>query len=678
MVIYRVAVYQERLFIPGDAHRTILQLVGSSGASERIPLDQTSICGVLKKLCCCCCCKTIQEKAEYAISCPTSLGAPLLVHLEAHAHHDVWFCSKVAVTTPEGGVLLFPCYRFVGSSASLTLRDSTAKLVFSDLLPIELDQRINELTNRRETFRWSCYDDALPETLKADNVLLVPADARFSVSKATGMVLTVAEAVVELGLQNFLSSQQHWSGFYQIHQLGLKIRTSACRLVENHWREDWFFGHQFLNGANPTLIRRCTRIPTNMSVTKEMVEASIGGGAILAQEMERGNIFLVDYRLLDGLTANTVNRKQNYLTAPLVLLHLNPDRQLLPVAIQLKQSPDETNPVFYPEDLAADWLTAKTFVRSADFADHELRSHFLRTHMMSELFAMATLRNFPMVHPVYKLLAPHFRYTLEIDTLARQLLISDGGALMEFTAVGGAATRKFLRKAAASLTYRDLCLPDDIIGRGLNSIPGYYYRDDGLKLWDIIHRYVGGVVGHYYHGDDDVTRDLELQSWINEIIVFGRLEDQHKGFPKSFTSVSELTYFVTMVIFNASAQHSAVNDAQLDYFGWMPNAPMGLQRPPPACRGRCSERSLLDSFPDVRSTVSGLATVYLLSKKSEDFVPLGGSAEQHFTESVPVEMAARFSNDLKRLSGDIRARNVDLTLPYGYLDPVSVEDSVAR
>lgn len=59
---------------------------------------------------------------------------------------------------------------------------------------------------------------------------------------------------------------------------------------------------------------------------------------------------------------------------------------------------------------------------------------------------------------------------------------------IQYTAVGGAATLEFLRRAFASLTYRDLCLPDDITGRGLDSIPGYYYRDDGLRLWDIIHR----------------------------------------------------------------------------------------------------------------------------------------------------------------------------------------------
>ncbi|XP_038590403.1 hydroperoxide isomerase ALOXE3-like [Micropterus salmoides] len=191
-------------------------------------------------------------------------------------------------------------------------------------------------------------------------------------------------------------------------------------------------------------------------------------------------------------------------------------------------------------------------------------------------------------------------------------------------------------------------------------------------------RYVGGVVSYYYRSDDDVIRDSELQSWINEVIVFGRLGDENKGFPKSFTSATDLTYFVTMVIFNASAQHAAVNDAQLDYFGWMPNAPVGLLRPPPACRGRCSERSLLDSFPDVDATVHGLATVYLLSKKPADFVPLGGSKQQLFTESVPMEMAACFRSDLKRLSCDIAARNVGLKLPYVYLDPAAVEDSVTR
>ncbi|XP_073333682.1 polyunsaturated fatty acid lipoxygenase ALOX15B-like [Pagrus major] len=89
-----------------------------------------------------------------------------------------------------------------------------------------------------------------------------------------------------------------------------------------------------------------------------------------------------------------------------------------------------------------------------------------------------------------------------------------------------------------------------------------------------------------------------------------------------------------------STKHSSISSA-----GCVRH-PVGLQRRPPAYRGRCSQHSLLDSFPDVNSTMHGLATVYLLSKTPADFVPLGGSTEQHFTEGVPVEMAACFRSDL--------------------------------
>lgn len=50
-------------------------------------------------------------------------------------------------------------------------------------------------------------------------------------------------------------------------------------------------------------------------------------------------------------------------------------------------------------------------------------------------------------------------------------------------------------------------------------------------------RYVGGVVSYYYHSNDDVIRDTELQGWIHEIIVFGRLGDEQKGSTSCHKSV---------------------------------------------------------------------------------------------------------------------------------------------
>ena len=50
---------------------------------------------------------------------------------------------------------------------------------------------------------------------------------------------------------------------------------------------------------------------------------------------QNGNVYLLDYEVLDGAPANVINGKQTYLSAPLCLLHLNQQGQLLPIAIQV-------------------------------------------------------------------------------------------------------------------------------------------------------------------------------------------------------------------------------------------------------------------------------------------------------------------------------------------------------
>ncbi|KAJ3611002.1 hypothetical protein NHX12_021018 [Muraenolepis orangiensis] len=102
--------------------------------------------------------------------------------------------------------------------------------------------------------------------------------------------------------------------------------------VQANWKRDSFFGYQFLNGINPTVIRRCSVLPKNFPVTDDQV--FLPDGNSLTEEMKSGNIFLCDYKILDGLDANKINGKQQYLMAPLVLLHQT-QSQLKPIAIQL-------------------------------------------------------------------------------------------------------------------------------------------------------------------------------------------------------------------------------------------------------------------------------------------------------------------------------------------------------
>lgn len=54
--------------------------------------------------------------------------------------------------------------------------------------------------------------------------------------------------------------------------------------VQRHWKDNAFFGYQYLNGVNPILIQRCTALPDNLPVTDAMVP--LRGGRSLSEEMQ--------------------------------------------------------------------------------------------------------------------------------------------------------------------------------------------------------------------------------------------------------------------------------------------------------------------------------------------------------------------------------------------------------
>ncbi|XP_059186765.1 hydroperoxide isomerase ALOXE3-like [Centropristis striata] len=109
----------------------------------------------------------------------------------------------------------------------------------------------------------------------------------------------------------------------------------------------------------------------------------------------------------------------------------------------------------------------------------------------------------------------------------------------------------------------------------------------------------------------------------------------------------------------------------------MPNAPTSLQHPPPTTKGTTSEAKMLQTLPNKSTTAYGLSVFWLLSKQSSDFVRLGQYPQDHFSEEVPLKLIEVFEAELEVLSTNIKARNKSLEIPYTYLDPADVENSVA-
>ncbi|XP_055365045.1 hydroperoxide isomerase ALOXE3-like isoform X2 [Betta splendens] len=668
MVNYEVTVFTGNRAEATTLNNVFIKLVGTDGESKRKWLMGLKGASAFIR----------GAVSSFNICCPASLGELVLIQLDKQRlplfPEDSWFPAKVEVKSPEGNIYRFPIHGWINNSNTHYFREGTALKVFEDTHHLGAYSRLQEMKKREQDYNWAVYMEGMPHCIKADNPLSLPCEVMFSFTKASEFAFTASTGLVELKLKGLADCKKPWTDIDSISRVFWCKQTEISEYVEEHWKEDAFFGYQFLNGVNPRLIRRCSALPSNLSVTDDMVFPS--GQYSLAEEMKKGNIFLCDYRNLDGVKANTINGKQQYLTAPLVLLHRTPDAKMMPLAIQLKQTPAD-NPVFLPSDSEYDWLTAKIFVRSADFNEHQLNTHLLRTHLLAEVFAVSLLRNLPMVHPLYKLLIPHTRYTLQINYLARLFLISETGVFTKFSASGGEGMTTILKRSLSSMTYSSLCLPEDIAERGLEAVPNFYYKDDGLRLWEIIHRFVERVLGHYYKSDTDVQKDSELQKWIGDIFEHGFLSQASTGIPQGFSTMTELNKFVTMVIFTGSCQHAAVNSGQYDYGGWMPNTPITLQLPPPTRKGTTSEETMLQTFPDVNTTVQGMSTMWLLSKQSSDFVPFGEYPEEHFTEEIPCELIKDFQAELKKLSSDIKARNSTLKLPYPYLDPTALENSVA-
>uniref|UniRef100_A0A8C0GZ77 Arachidonate lipoxygenase 3 n=1 Tax=Chelonoidis abingdonii TaxID=106734 RepID=A0A8C0GZ77_CHEAB len=356
---------------------------------------------------------------EYKVPSKRALGPILLIRLHKEPYsffpENMWYCNTVRVTSPEGNTYCFPCYRWIQGYRTVELSP----------LPSQ---------------SWGENPGVLSCSPPCSNHQTPPPG------------------------------------------IGVLFKGPVCvspEYVTKHWQEDAFFGYQYLNGFNPVLIRKCTALPENFPVTQEMVAGSLGESTSLQEELQRGSIYIADYKLLEDIPTTKVNGHQQYIAAPLCLLHQKPSGEVVPLAIQLSQHPGPDSPIFLPSDSEWLWTLAKTWVRNSEFHLHEVTSHLLRAHLLAEVFAVATQRQLPMCHPLYKLLIPHVRFSIHIDVLARTFLISPGGAI----ATGRRGLAVLLRKALENLTYRTLCLPDDIQERGVASLRNYYYRDDGLKIW---------------------------------------------------------------------------------------------------------------------------------------------------------------------------------------------------
>uniref|UniRef100_M8BF56 Lipoxygenase n=1 Tax=Aegilops tauschii TaxID=37682 RepID=M8BF56_AEGTA len=215
------------------------------------------------------------------------------------------------------------------------------------------------------------------------------------------------------------------------------------------WLRDDEFARQTIAGINPVSIERLKVFPPvskldpamygppESSITERHISGQLNGLTV-QEAIDKEKLFIVDHHdvympFLDRI--NAIEGRKAYATR--AIFFLTQGGTLKPIAIELSLPPAQSgepqpSKVLTPACDATSnwiWMLGKAHVSSNDAGVHQLVNHWLRTHAIMEPFILAAHRRMSAMHPIFKLLHPHMRYTLEINALARQSLINAEGVI---------------------------------------------------------------------------------------------------------------------------------------------------------------------------------------------------------------------------------------------------------
>lgn len=446
--------------------------------------------------------------------------------------------------------------------------------------------------------------------------------------------------------------------------------------------DDWTFGHMRLAGFNPTVLQRIDTVPANFPVTDAIFSKVTGASSTLEAAGKDGRLYLCDYRLLDGIPGGLVHGIQKYATAPLALFYWQPGGldggSLMPVAIQLGQTPSEATPIFTPLD-GIKWTIAKAFVQEADGDHHQAIAHLFNTHLRVEPVVVATFRELAATHPIHVLLAPHFEFTLAINNDARNELLIPGGVVDLLLGIPIEGSKQVIGRAYGEWRF-DEANPDASFRiRGVEDaglLPVYPYRDDTVLLWKAICGFVDRYVDLYYSGGQDMAADRELQAWA-QCLVAGdgaRLAGMSIRPNEPFTDPAYLKKVCSQIVYTASAQHAAVNYAQYPLMSYIPNCPLALFGAPPTSSSFEDERGYLDRLPPLSPSLWQMGVARLLSSKQPN--QLCHYESRAFSDPRVAELLTSVKAELARAEQLILQRNNERRFPYERQLPSKVPNSI--
>lgn len=479
------------------------------------------------------------------------------------------------------------------------------------------------------------------------------------------------------GLEDYPSLEEYNSLFVDI----------PLPKISQRFQEDLIFGYMRVAGPNPVMLEKVSEKAQLLQVTNETYQqilAKFGAGSdSLEAAMAEGRLYKADYAMLKDMVNGTFpNNVTKYVHAPVGLFAVPPvgssSRSLIPVAIQCQQPSVANNPVFTPLN-GDNWMVAKTIFQMADCNYHEVVSHLGRTHLFVEPFVIATKRQLPANHKLRLLLEPHFEGTILINYGAHKTLIAPGWDVDKLLASSIENDQVLAVKGAQSYlhNFNNVMFPKTLTSHGVNSsanLPDYPYRDDGLLIWNALRGWVAAYLGSYYTSDKQVAEDKALQNWAKELISEqgGRLRNFGEDASGAIKTLDYLVDAVSSVIFTGSAQHAAVNFAQGELMSYTPAFPLAVYSPAPTSLEQ--KGNFMSILPSLDRSQNQIKVCHLLG--SVYYTQLGQYKQGHFKDAKVLSSLAQFQNQLKDIEGEITKKNSSRLMPYRFLLPSEIPQSI--
>ncbi|XVE81844.1 hypothetical protein DITRI_Ditri15bG0098700 [Diplodiscus trichospermus] len=302
------------------------------------------------------------------------------------------------------------------------------------------------------------------------------------------------------------------------------------------------------------------------------------------------------------------------------------------------------------------------------------------------------------MHPIHRLLDPHFKDTLHINALARGMFLNAGG-ILERTLFTGEFSMRLSSELYKQWRFEEQALPEDLVKRGMAVedkqtspagvkviVEDYPYANDGIEIWVAIETWVKDYCNIFYTPNYDVKEDEEIQAWWFEIRNEGHGERKEEGW-YDLNTLEDLIKALTTIIWITSGLHAAVNFGQYAYAGWPPNRPMLLRKFIPKQDTKESkeeednqEKFMAEMMPEKFEMEFVIAVMDLLSRHTSDEVYLGQRPpENTWEEREDVNNKFKeFRDRLGEIDKNIKERNKkselmnrwgNAKIPYKLLDP---------